>query len=118
LGSDRIDGTEVEDLSVFGPGLARIRRRRWALWLVLIVYLPTMWTTQKITHSFQASLPMFGLWFLVLLLVMGYSAAAKCPRCGHYFHVNGMTLLYLRKCLHCQLHLTADKNHKDVPPRR
>ena len=101
----------IEDISLLGPGLAKVRRRRWYLWFVLIIYLPTMWTTQKITHSFNDSLPVFFIWFLVLLAVMGISASARCPRCRNYFHVNGMTLLYLRRCLHCQLHLTADKRH-------
>lgn len=99
----------VQDISVLSSGLAKIRKRRWLLWFVLIIYLPTMWTTQKITHSFQDSLPVFFIWFVVLLTVTAFSAVAKCPRCKNYFHVNGMTLLYLRYCLHCQLHLTADK---------
>ena len=99
----------IEDPAPIALGLARIRRRRWLLWIVIIVYLPTMAITQKITHSFNASLPVFFIWFLALLLVMAISAVAKCPRCGNYFHVNGITLLYLRKCLHCQLHITADK---------
>lgn len=99
----------VQDISVLSPGLAKIRKRRWLLWFVLIIYLPTMWTTQKITHSFQDSLPVFFIWFVILLTVTAFSAVAKCPRCRNYFHVNGMTLLYLRYCLHCQLHLTADK---------
>jgi len=102
-------GIEMEDPALIALGLARIRRRRWFLWSVIILYLPTMWTTQKITRSFNDSLPVFFIWFLVLLLVMAVSAVARCPRCGNYFHVNGITLLYLRKCLHCQLHLTADK---------
>ena len=92
-----------------GPGLVRIRRRRWLLWFVLIAYLPTMWTTQRITHSFQGALPVFFLWLLLLVLAVAVSALAKCPRCGQYYHVNGMALFYLRKCLHCQLHITADK---------
>ena len=99
----------VQDISVLSPGLAKIRKRRWLLWFVLIIYLPTMWATQKITHSFQDSLPVFFIWFVILLTVTAFSAVAKCPRCKNYFHVNGMTLLYLRYCLHCQLHLTADK---------
>lgn len=107
---DAAETAEKEvDPSVIRAGLSRIRKRRWMLWSVIIIYLPTMWTTQKITRSFQDSLPVFFLWFLILLLVMGFSALAKCPRCGNYFHLNGITLLYLRKCLHCQLHLTADK---------
>ena len=102
------------DPSVIRAGLSRIRKRRWMLWSVFIIYLPTMWTTQKITRSFNDSLPVFFLWCLILLLVMGFSALAKCPRCGNYFHLNGITLLYLRKCLHCQLHLTADKKDGDM----
>ncbi|OGU06737.1 MAG: hypothetical protein A2075_19395 [Geobacteraceae bacterium GWC2_58_44] len=107
--SNQVEGDEVEDISLLSPGLAKIRKRRWLLWSVLIVYLPTMWITQKITHSFNDSLPVFFIWFLVLIAVMGISAVVKCPRCKNYFHVNGMTLLYLRNCLHCQLHLSADK---------
>lgn len=96
------------DPSLIRAGLVRIRKRRWMLWSLFIVYLPAMSITQKITGSFNDSLPVFFLWFLLILLTMGYSAVARCPRCGNYFHLNGITLLYLRKCLHCQLHLSAD----------
>lgn len=111
--NNQVEYSADEDPSLFRSGLAKIRRRRWFLWGVLIVYLPAMSTTQKITHSFQASLPVFFLWVLLLLFAMIYSALVKCPRCGKHFHVNGMTLLYLRRCLHCQLHLTADKRGPD-----
>jgi hypothetical protein len=100
---------EPEDWAVLGRGLARIRRRRRFLWFLLIVYLPTMWTAQRITGSFQGALPVFFGWFLLLLIAAGVSAAARCPRCGNYYHVNGLILLYLRRCLHCQLHITADR---------
>lgn len=99
-----------------GPGLRRIRRRRWYLWLVLIIYLPTMWITQEITQSFNGSLPVFFIWCLVLVVVMSFCAVARCPRCGNYFHVNGMSLLLLRRCLHCQLHLNADKKGEQASP--
>ena len=104
------DVAEAVDPAVISRGLAAIRRRRWWLWSVLIIYLPTMWTTQKITHSFSGSMPVFFLWFVALLCVMAYSATACCPRCGNYYHMQGMVLLYLRKCLHCQLPLSADKS--------
>jgi hypothetical protein len=108
--ADSVAGSILaQDITALSPGLAKIRKRRWLLWFVLIIYLPTMWATQKITQSFQDSLPVFFIWFVVLLSVTAFSAVAKCPRCRNYFHVNGMTLLYLRYCLHCQLHLTADK---------
>ncbi|BCG47408.1 hypothetical protein GEOBRER4_n2240 [Citrifermentans bremense] len=106
-----VDAVEaVIDSAVISAGLSKIRRRRWMVWSVMIIYLPTMWTTQKITHSFNASMPVFFIWFLLLLAAMGYSAVARCPRCGNYYHVNGMILLYLRKCLHCQLPLNEDKS--------
>ncbi|QXE93014.1 hypothetical protein KP001_04725 [Geomonas subterranea] len=95
--------------AVIASGLAAVRKRRWCLWIVLIVYLPTMYVTQRITHSFSGSMPVFFAWFAVLLCVMFYSATARCPRCRNYYHMQGMALLYLRKCLHCQLPLNADK---------
>lgn len=98
----------VLDPELLRTGLRRIRRRRWMLWSVIIVYLPTMWTTQKITGSFRDSIPVFFIWFFILLLATWISAVARCPRCGNYFHLHGITLLYLRRCLHCQLSLKGD----------
>jgi hypothetical protein len=100
---------ETELKQDFKPGLAKVRRRRWFLWLVLLGYLPTMWTAQQITRSFQGALPVFFAWILLLTIAAAVSALARCPRCGNYFHVNGMALLYLRKCLHCQLPINADR---------
>lgn len=97
------------DLEAIRRGLVQVRGRRRFLWSVLLVYLPLMWTTQKITHSFKGSLPVFFAWCVLLVAAMAFSAVVKCPRCGNYFHVHGITLLYLRRCLHCQLHVTADK---------
>lgn len=105
-------GTETETEQDFAPGLASVRRRRWLLWFVLIAYLPTMWTTQRITRSFQGSLPVFFCWIVLLILAAVISATARCPRCKNHFHVNGMVLMYLRKCLHCQLHISADKKSR------
>ena len=106
------DAVEAVDPAVIARGLAAVRKRRWCLWTVLVVYLPTMYLTQKITHSFSGSMPVFFAWFAVLLCVMFYSATARCPRCRNYYHMQGMALLNLRKCLHCQLPLNADKGHK------
>ena len=108
----RADAAECVDPIRLARGLAGVRKRRRWLWGVLIVYLPTMWVTQKITHSFSGAMPVFFLWFVVLLCVMAYSATARCPRCRNYYHMHGMVLLYLRKCLHCQLPLNADKTDR------
>lgn len=107
--ADRADAAEVVDPVQLALGLSAVRKRRMCLWGVLIVYLPAMWATQKITHSFSGSMPVFFLWFALLIWAMAYSATARCPRCKNYFHMHGMMLLYLRKCLHCQLPLNADE---------
>ncbi len=96
-----------EDPVSWGEGLALLRRRRKYFLGVLIIYLPAMWTVQYLVPGW--SYKAIGIWIVLLFAVMMVSAVARCPRCGNYFHLNGMTLLYLRKCLHCQLHINADK---------
>jgi hypothetical protein len=68
-----------------------------------------MSAAMKTLPSFKGVMYVFLLWFVIMFTIALVAAVARCPRCGNYFHVHGMTLLYLRKCLHCQLHLTADK---------
>jgi hypothetical protein len=99
-----IDAVEI------GPGLRLIRRRRRWLWLVILAYLPAMWLTLKVMPLHKVLGTVFLVWVVLLFIVVLVSAVARCPRCGNYFHMNGMTLLYLRKCLHCQLHVNADKH--------
>jgi hypothetical protein len=105
------DGQELQTETTpdYAPGLRRIRKRRWLLWAEILLYVPMMMAVMKMVPTNGALAVAFGLWFVLLWFVVGYSALARCPRCGNYFHMHGMTLLYLRKCLHCQLHLTADK---------
>ncbi|HAD04655.1 MAG: hypothetical protein A2091_00580 [Desulfuromonadales bacterium GWD2_61_12] len=93
----------------FAPGLKIIRRRRWYLWGLIALYLPLMLSLLERDASFNTLATAFILWFGAVFSVALYAAVAHCPRCGNYFHMHGMTLLYLRKCLHCHLHLTADK---------
>ncbi len=97
------------DPAVLKAGLRKVRRRRWYLWSLIIIYLPMMWVTLQMTHSFNSCGIVFLAWFIVLFAVALLSGAARCPRCNNYYHVNGPTLLYMRKCLHCQLHINADK---------
>ncbi len=106
------NGGESDDRAEFGPGLRIIRRRRWYLWAVIIVYLPAMWTTLRLDPSHRAVVVVFVVWFVLLLFTATFSAIARCPRCGNYFHMHGMTLFYFRRCLHCQLHVCADKKRR------
>jgi hypothetical protein len=90
-------------------GLALIRRRRWYLWGGILIYLPALKLTMMLTPSTKVILGVVGLWLLLSFSLAFFAALARCPRCGNYFHMHGPTLLFMRKCLHCQLHLCADR---------
>lgn len=112
MSDDQITADEscpIIDKAALAKGLKVVRRRRWYLWLIILAYMPLMMVAMKKLPSIKAVSGVFIFWFIVMFAIALFAAVARCPRCGNYFHVNGMTLLYLRKCLHCQLHLTADK---------
>ncbi len=69
--------------------------------------MPLMMLAMKMFNGHLAAV--FVGWFVVMFAIAFYAAIARCPSCGNYFHLQGMTLLFLRKCLHCQLHVSADK---------
>lgn len=105
--------TPEEQEAEFRRALTLIRRRRWYLWAVILAYLPAMFITLRLSSAFSVAGTVFAVWFVLLFAVALAAAAAKCPRCGNHFHMNGMTFLCLRKCLHCQLHVNADKKGKE-----
>lgn len=95
-------------------GLHDIRlRRRW-FWLFFWAYLPAM-----------AIIAMLGDWvfpwaaFAWMGFFLGasmYVWVSRCPRCGERFHYRrGFSNPWTRKCLHCGLHLRADRNGASIP---
>lgn len=98
------------DPVAFKQAMNLIRRRRKYFFASIIIYMPLMWGVNKISPTFRSMAISFGVWVAILFITALFSALARCPRCGHYFHMNGMSLLYLRRCLHCQLHVTADRH--------
>ena len=95
------------DPVAFKQAMELIRRRRKYFFVTVIAYMPLMWLANKISPTFSSMAITFSIWVVVLFITALYSALARCPRCGHYFHMNGMSLLYLRRCLHCQHHINA-----------
>lgn len=83
----------------------QLLRRRKMFYAIVILYLPLMWLTNRISPTMNSMVMAFIVWMALLFLITLYAALARCPRCGHYFHMHGMTLLFLRRCLHCQLHV-------------
>lgn len=97
-----------EDASGYHEGLRRIRIRRKYFFGVILVYIPAMWLIHSVAPDYRTMFTAFGIWVVLLIVTCLMSAVTRCPRCGNLFHVHGMTMLYLRKCLHCQLHVNAD----------
>jgi hypothetical protein len=93
----------------FGAALKKIRKRRLYLWAVILIYMPAMWMTLQLTQSYHKTAIAFIIWVIILTIIATVAAVARCPGCGNYFHMHGATLLYLRKCLHCGLHINSDK---------
>jgi len=93
-------------------GLAKIRKRRWFFFGVVLIYVPALMITLKVSQSGTTTLTMFGLWVFVLIISVVMAATAKCPRCKGYYHTNGPTFLPVRKCVHCGLFVNADKKKK------
>lgn len=103
-----MDNSEIP-VENYGPALTLIRRRRKYFFGTILVYMPAIWTVQKISPRYKTITIAIGIWIVILFITALMSAVTRCPRCGNYFHVHGMTLLYMRKCLHCQLHINADR---------
>lgn len=83
--------------------LAVIRRRKWYLWGLILVYLPATYTSLKVTQSFSTTCAVFGVWFVLLCAAVTLMALSKCPRCGQTFHMRNSTLSFSGKCRHCGL---------------
>ncbi len=90
-------------------GLKQIRRRRQYFWATVILYMPLMLVANQISPTLRCMAITFCVWVLLLFAVTMYLALARCPVCGQYFHLRGMSFLPVRRCMHCQLHINDDK---------
>ncbi len=107
LPPEQLSATEV-DQDRFNAGMRLIRKRRLFFFVTILAYMPAMWAANKISPTFRSMAITFGIWVVILFITALYSAVVRCPRCGNYFHMHGMSLLYLRRCLHCQLHINEE----------
>jgi hypothetical protein len=94
-----------EERVTFMNVMRRTKRRRAFFFGTLCVYIPSVLITYQISPTNRAMGTLFCIWVVVLIRATFLVALCKCPRCGNYFHLHGMTLLVLRRCLHCQLHI-------------
>lgn len=92
-----------------GPGLSRVRQRRWLLWVSILIYVPGLLVTLELNASGATMAKLFGGWIGLLCCAVALATVVKCPKCQQNFHTNGPTFLPVRKCVHCGLPLNADK---------
>ena len=97
------------DPVVYNTVMMQTRRRRKYFFCTVLLYLPALFITHYVSPTNKAMGTVFGIWVFFLIIATFLVTLCKCPRCGNLFHVNGITLLVLRKCLHCQLHISTDK---------
>lgn len=109
----RLEEKKTEDFSKFAIGLSKLRRRRWFLLGVILVYVPFIWLAPRLTNFGCQTGKVFIVWFLLVLVSSILMATSKCPCCGNFFHIKELAPLYLRsRCLHCGLHITANKKQR------
>jgi hypothetical protein len=106
------------DPTAYKPGLDKIRKRRRILWLVIAIYLPAMMIALDSPDYKTRAATVFIVWIVLLIVAVTLACVVRCPRCGECFHTHGPTFLPLRRCLHCALHVNADRRppEKTGPP--
>jgi len=106
----RTDPTEYRD------SLKKIRKRRLYLWIVIIAYLPAMMVALDSPNYKSRVTVVFIVWIVLLIFTVALACLVRCPRCGECFHTHGPTFLPFRRCLHCALHVNADKRAAEAEP--
>jgi uncharacterized membrane protein YhdT len=112
-----LEGSPLSQEKILDPqllhrGLAKVRSRRWILWTTILIYMPGMMLGLYLQASGGTMGKLFAGWVGLLCVAVGLATVVVCPQCGNTFHTNGPTFLPVRRCVHCGLHLCADK-----PPR-
>ena len=97
----------------YSEGLKRVRQRRWILWGVILGYLPAMMIALESAGGWNTAVKVFIAWIIVLCVAVGIAVVVRCPDCGNCFHTHGPTFFPVRRCVHCGLHLLADKKGDD-----
>lgn len=100
----------------FHSGLKKVRRRRWLLWIVILAYLPAMLVALNAADHRTWVTIVFSSWLILLIAAVALACLVRCPRCGECFHTHGPTFLPYRRCLHCALHVNADRRATEENP--
>ncbi len=102
---------KVIDPVALQQGLKKVRKRRWILWAVILVYMPSLVIALEMEVSSGSMGTLFAVWVALLCVAVGLATVVRCPRCGSTYHTNGPTFLPVRRCVHCGLAVNADKSN-------
>lgn len=106
------------DPETLRQGLTKVRKRRWILWAVILIYMPGLIVALEMEATSATLSKLFALWIALLCVAVGLATVVKCPSCGNTYHTNGPTFLPVRRCVHCGLPLNADKKPQIVAETR
>lgn len=106
-----------QDPRQYREQLQKIRARRRLLWLVILIYLPAMMFALHQPDYKTWAAAVFITWIILLIVAVALACVIRCPRCGECFHTHGPTFLPFRRCLHCALHVNADKRGPETDER-
>ena len=114
--ADIMTENTLPDPIEYRPALQKIRKRRLYLWVVILAYLPAMmWALDSPDYKARVTV-VFISWIILLIFTVALACLVRCPRCGECFHTHGPTFLPFRRCLHCALHVNADKRAPEAEP--
>jgi hypothetical protein len=104
----------LEDSTLeFRSGLKKVRQRRWLLWVTILVYVPAMMVSLQSAGGWDTVVKVFIAWIILLCFAVGLAVLVRCPDCGNCYHTHGPTFFPFRRCVHCGLHILADKKGDD-----
>lgn len=95
--------------------LVVLRRRRWFLWTLILIYIPGTIVTLKFVSSMEQACIFFAVWFVLLIVATVLLATSRCPRCGNNFHMRNSSLSFLSKCRHCSFHISGAESGNPLP---
>ncbi len=93
------------DIGVIVEGVRNIRRRRNAVWILWVLFIPVMFSIGELfgDKALTYSAPLYFVLYVAAGLRMN---AVRCPRCGELFHLGLSPWLAFRgRCWHCRLAL-------------
>ena len=61
------------DTVEFRTAMRGLRRRRWFLWGLILVYIPVIWTSLALTRSDRSTGLVFAVWLLLVCRITSYN---------------------------------------------